>query len=361
MLKEKGEALESDLEPSAPASLVYTAGTTGEPKGVLLSHANLLAALSQAGAFSTSDALETVAAFLPFTQAGPQVLLLGSLLRGDTLVLFTTPDLGKLLFAVERHRVSVLYGVPTLYARLLHHPKRRLVTWQRLRRLISSGDTLPPSLRDAWTAHTGTQISEAYGMAETGGVSHAQPPGRAKPGSFGVPLPGVDARVVDPETLKPVGAGEVGELLLSGPNVVKNYQPEDEAAFAELGGERYLRSGDLVRMDEDGYFYFIDRAGDLIRQAGRQVFPKTVEEALQTHPQVKGAGVVGLQGEVGTYLKAFVVLQTEARGKVTEEELKRYLEGRLEPHQLPRVVEFRGELPKTAAGKVARRELREGF
>jgi len=184
-----------------------------------------------------------------------------------------------------------------------------------------------------------------------------------KPGSFGCPVPQMRAAVVDPDTLRFVPPGETGELVLAGPNVMAGYwqKPEESAkAFFERDGYRWLRTGDLVRMDDEGYFYFYDRSKDLIKFKGYSVFAKDVEDVLYAHPQVKAAGVIGVADPaVGQRIKAIVVLQGEARGKVSEDEIKSYCRQSLAEYKVPHIVEFRGELPKTDVGKISRRELRE--
>ena len=187
--------------------------------------------------------------------------------------------------------------------------------------------------------------------------------GRPKLGSFGIPIPGMVAAVVDPETTEFLPPGEVGELLLSGLNVMQGYwnRPQDtKDALIELDGRTWLRTGDLVSMDEEGYFFFFDRKKDLIKYKGYSVFAREIEEVLTQHPQVKAAGVFGIPDpNVGQIIKAIVVLQTEARGKISEEEVLKYCTENLAHYKVPKVVEFRGELPKTDVGKVSRRELRE--
>jgi long-chain acyl-CoA synthetase len=182
-------------------------------------------------------------------------------------------------------------------------------------------------------------------------------------GSFGCPVPNVLAAVIDPETLAFVPAGQIGELVLSGPNVMSGYwrRPEETArAFLQRDGRRWLRTGDIVRMDEEGYFHFFDRCKDLIKCKGYSVFAKDVEEVLYAHPQVKAAGVIGVPDPaLGHRIKAIVVLQADARGKVNEEEIKSYCRERLAEYKVPQVIEFRGELPRTDVGKVSRRELRD--
>ncbi|TET74404.1 MAG: AMP-dependent synthetase, partial [Dehalococcoidia bacterium] len=194
-------------------------------------------------------------------------------------------------------------------------------------------------------------------------VSHVNPLERPKVGSFGVPLPNVGAAVVDHETGEYLPLGEVGELLIEGPNIMKGYwkRPEDtKESLIELDGKTWFRTGDLVRMDEEGYFFFYDRKKDMIKYKGYSVFAREIEEVLHQHPKVKTAGVLGVPDpNVGQLIKAIVVLETDARGKVSEEEIAKYCEENLAHYKVPKIIEFRGELPKTDVGKVSHRELRE--
>ena len=348
------------------AALPYTGGTTGLPKAAMLTHYNLVSLQKQVMAFwpFMEEGNETVIAFLPFFHIyGQVVLMLGGLTQGHTIVLFTTPDLDDILEAVERYRASVFYGVPTLYEYLKEHEKTDRVNWKRMKAIVCGADTLHDSTIQGWKRRTGTQILEGYGMTETTAVSHTTPPDRPKPGSFGVPIPNMEAAIidVDGETFKPVG--EEGELVLHGPNIMQGYwqRPESlEEDFVEIDGKHWLRTGDLVRMDAEGYFYFFDRKRDLIKHKGFSVFARHVQEVLYNHPQVKAAGVVGVPDpRVGNVIKAYVVLQTEARGKISEEEIIQFCKENMAHYKVPGIVEFRGELPKTDVGKVSRRELRE--
>jgi long-chain acyl-CoA synthetase len=200
-------------------------------------------------------------------------------------------------------------------------------------------------------------------MTETTAVSHSTPFDRPKSGSFGVPLPSVEAAIVDVEGTDYVPVGEVGELLLHGPNIMQGYwrRPEGtKESLIEMDGKIWLRTGDIVRMDEEGYFHFFDRKRDLIKYKGYSVFARHVEEVLYQHPQIKAAGVVGVPDpKVGQVIKAYVVLQSEARGRVSEEEIAEFCRKNLAHYKVPKIIEFRGELPKTDVGKVSRRELRE--
>ena len=348
------------------AVLPYTGGTTGLPKAAMLTHFNMVSLQQQVMAFwpFMEEGNETAMAFLPFFHIyGQVVLMLGGLTQGHTIVLFTTPDLDDILTAVERYQASAFYGVPTLYEYLKEHEKTDRVNWKRLKAIVCGADTLHESTIDGWERRTGTKILEGYGMTETTAVSHTSPYQRPKRGSFGVPIPGVDAAVVGIDDNEFVAIGEDGELILSGANIMQGYwnRPETNAeTFIEIDGRQWLKTGDLVRMDEEGYFYFFDRKRDLIKHKGYSVFARHVEEVLYNHPQVKSAGVVGVPDpKVGNIIKAYVVLQSEARGKISEEEIIEFCRQHLAHYKVPGIVEFRGELPKTDVGKVSRRELRE--
>jgi len=348
------------------AALPYTGGTTGLPKAAMLTHYNMVSLQKQVISFwpFMEEGNETVIAFLPFFHIYGQVLLmLGALTQGHTIVLFTAPDLDEILEAIERYRASAFYGVPTLYEYLKEHEKTDRVNWKRMKAIVCGADTLHDSTITGWERRTGTHILEGYGMTETTAVSHTTPPDRPKPGSFGVPIPNMSAAIIDVDGTEFKPIGEEGELILNGPNIMQGYWQRPESLkedFVEIDSQPWLRTGDLVRMDEDGYFYFFDRKRDLIKHKGFSVFARHVEEALYGHPQVKAAGVVGVpDAKVGNIIKAYVVLQSEARGKISEEEIIRFCKDNMAHYKVPGIVEFRGELPKTDVGKVSRRELRE--
>jgi long-chain acyl-CoA synthetase len=348
------------------AVLPYTGGTTGRPKGVMLTHQNLIAAeASVTAAFTGLEPdREVTLAFLPFFHIyGQVVIMLHGLCRGQLLVLFTSPDTEAMLAAMERYRVTVFYGVPTLFEYLKDHKDTDKVDWRRLKLVLSGADTLHESTMRDWEKRTRSKIIEGYGLSETCAASHVNPFHRPKPGSFGCPLPGVLAAVLDPETRSFVPPGETGELVLSGPNVMQGYwQKPDENAnvFLDADGIRWLRTGDIVRMDGEGYFLFYDRAKDLIKHKGHSIFAKDVEDVLYAHPQVKAAGVIGVPDPAaGQLVKAIVVLHGDARGKLSEEDIRSFCRERLAEYRVPQLVEFRGELPKTDVGKVSRRELRD--
>ncbi|NNL76385.1 MAG: AMP-binding protein, partial [Desulfobacterales bacterium] len=348
------------------AALPYTGGTTGLPKAAVLTHYNMVALMMQTLSFWPifEEGREKIIAFLPFFHIyGQVVVMLNGLAQGATIVLFTTPDIDAILTAMERYQASGFYGVPTLFEYLKEYEKTDRVDWKRLKLIACGADTLHQSTIEEWERRTNSKILEGYGMTETTAVSHSTPYDRPKTGSFGVPLPGVTAAIVDVDGTEFMPVDEVGELILNGPNIMQGYwkRPESyQETFLEFDEKKWLRTGDLVRMDEEGYFHFFDRKRDLIKFKGYSVFARHVEEVLYNHPQVKAAGVVGVPDpKVGNIIKAYVVLQSEARGKVSEEEIMEFCRQNLAHYKVPGIIEFRGELPKTDVGKVSRRELRE--
>ncbi len=348
------------------AALPYTGGTTGLPKAAILTHHNMVSLQAQTTSFWPifEEGKEVGIAFLPFFHIyGQVVVMLNGLVQGSTLVLFTTPDVDDILSAMERYQASGFYGVPTLFEYLKDYEKTDRVNWRRLKLIACGADTLHESTIQGWERRTGTRILEGYGMTETTAVSHSTPYDRPKAGSFGVPIPGVTAAVVAVEGTDFMPVGEVGELILHGPNIMQGYWKrleETKESLIEIDGKKWLRTGDLVRMDEEGYFHFFDRKRDLIKYKGYSVFARHVEEVLYKHPRIKAAGVVGVPDPaVGQFIKAYVVLQSDARGKISEEDIMEFCRQNLAHYKVPKIIEFRGELPKTDVGKVSRRELRE--
>jgi long-chain acyl-CoA synthetase len=348
-------------------TLPYTGGTTGRPKGAKITHYNFAAARQLANKFwgdIIQEGKETVIAYLPFYHIyGQAVVMMGGLTEGYTSILITTPDPDDILSALENYKGTIFYSVPALFEYLKDYEKTDRVNWKKIKVLISGADALLEDTAKGWEKRTGARIHEGWGMTETTSVGIVNPYGRAKIGSFGVPLPGTVAGIIEAEGTKFLPVGKTGEMVVKGPHVFPGYWGKPEATkevFLEIDGETWLRTGDLARMDEEGYFYFYDRKKDMIKYKGLQVFAREVEEVIASHPQVKEAGVIGVPDpEVGEKVKAIVVLESEARGKVSEEDIMKYCAGKLAAYMVPKIVEFRGEVPKTDIGKVSRRELRE--
>jgi len=348
-------------------TLPYTGGTTGRPKGAVITHYNFGAARELADGFwgdIVQKGKETVIAYLPFYHIyGQAVVMMGGLTEGYTSILITTPDPDDILNAVDNFKGTIFYGVPSLYEYLKDYEKTNRVNWKKIKVLISGADALLEDTALGWEKRTNAPIHEGWGMTETTSTGMVSPYGRPKIGSFGVPMPGCVAAIVEAEGTKFLPVGETGELVFKGPNVFEGYWQKPEATkevFLEVEGEKWLRTGDLAKMDEEGYFYFYDRKKDMIKYKGLQVFAREVEEVLTSHPQVREAGVIGVPDtEVGEKVKAIVVLESEARGRVSEEEIVKYCAGKISAYMVPKIIEFRGEVPKTDIGKVSRRELRE--
>jgi len=354
------------ISPDDLAALPYTGGTTGDPKGAALTHRNIVAIQEQMRCFfpNIEDGKECGLAVLPFYHIyGQSVIMLTGAFRGGTGVLFAKPELNEILDAIQNYDVTLFYGVPTLYKYLVDEPKTKRVNWKKIKYLFCGADTLHEATRKNWVRITGREINEGYGLTETTAVSHTNPPNRNKPGSFGVPLPGTYAAIADTDKDEFLPPGESGELVLSGPQIMREYfnKPEEnKKCFFEANGMRWFRTGDIVRMDEDGYFYFVERKKDLIKYKGLSVYSHEIEEVLYKHPKVKEAAVIGVPDpEVGERIKVIVVPEADYRGKIAEEEIIKWCEERLAHYKVPKIVEFRGEVPKTDVGKVDHKRLRE--
>jgi long-chain acyl-CoA synthetase len=362
-------AMES-LAPAAAAScepahdvavLLYTGGTTGTPKGAMLTHRNIVANTLQFAewyAFAPGD--ETSACAIPmFHSGGMSGVMNVPLSAGATLIVFARFKAASIARAVGRYGVTRLFGVPTMFIALLEDDEGRRGDYSMLRACRTNAAPLPPSVKARFDALVGREVLvEGYGLTETSPLTHANPIQRAKAGSIGIPLPDTDARIVDLESGRDVAQGESGELLIRGPQVMRGYwnRPEETA---RVMGDGWLRTGDVATMDEDGYFSIVDRAKDMINTAGFKVWPREVEEVIYGHEAVKLAVVVGVpDGYRGEVVKAFVVPKDGAR--VSEAEILEHCRARLSTYKLPRAVEFRAELPASGAGKLLRRALRDG-
>jgi long-chain acyl-CoA synthetase len=354
-------------------ALPYTGGTTGLPKGAMLTHYNLVAMEMENQTLwlysfekgkNLEEGKECIIGFVPFYHImGQVVVMLGGLIRGYSLLIFTTPDIDDILDAVGTSGVTVFLGPPSIYELLKDHERTDRVDWRRLKIVISGADALLEDTAKAWKRRTGVTLHEGYGLSETSSGICVTPIGRAKIGSFGPPLPNTMAAIAHLEKDEFVPLGEIGEIVVKGPQIMKGYwnRPEEtEKVFTEIAGEKWFRTSDLGRMDEEGYFYFYDRKRDLIKYKGYSVFAREVEEALKGHPKIKEVGVIGVPDpKVGENIKAVVVLESDARGRLSEEEIIKYCEERLAHYKVPKIIEFRGEIPRTDVGKVSRRELRE--
>ncbi len=345
------------------AVLLYTGGTTGAPKGVLLTHRNLVANTIQfAEWYAFEPGAEVSMCVLPLSHSGGMSGAMNvPLYAGATLLVLPRFNAAAVGRAVGRYRATRLFGVPTMFIALLNSQEGRRADYTSLRACRTNAAPLPPSVKAAFDGLVGHEVLvEGYGLTETGPLTHANPLQRAKPGSIGIPIADTDAKLVDMATGGDLPAGEAGELVLKGPQVMQGYwNRPDETAAAMAGG--WFHTGDVARMDDEGYFVIVDRLKDQINTAGFKVWPREVEEVLYAHPAVKLAAVIGVQDDYrGEAVKACVVLKDEQRGRVTGQDLMDFCKARLTTYKVPRLVEFREELPVNSAGKLLRRLLREG-
>lgn len=348
------------------ATLPYTGGTTGPPKGVMITHYNMVAQEIQFKAVYPflEEGKECFVAYMPYYHAAGQSMgVIYAILQGATQVIITTPELDDILNAVNNYNATFFAGIPSIYETLKDYDKTNRVDWRNLKLINSGADTLYEETAKAWKARTGAEIHNVYGQTEVVALSHFSPLGKGKLGSIGIPKTNTMSAIVDPEEDKFLPLGEIGEIVVKGQIVTLGYwkKPENtRECEAIINGGRWWRTGDLGRMEEDGYFYIYDRKRDLIKYKGLRIFAREVEEVLKTHPKIKEVGVIGVPDiKVGQKVKAMVVLETEARGKLSEIEVVEYCQGKLTPYKIPKIVEFVGEIPKTDVGKVSRRELRE--
>ena len=350
------------------AVLQYTGGTTGTPKGAMLTHYNIFANVVQAEgwAFRPSRRGEdTFLLVIPFFHIyGFTVGMIGGVWHGVRQVLIPKYDVEALLVAIRDYAPTYFPAVPTIYISLLNHPRAKEYRLDRVRVFNSGSAPLPVEVIEQFERLTGGTLCEGYGLSEASPVTHTTASlARRKPGSIGLPLPDTDVKIVDLETgEREVAVGEEGELCIAGPQVMMGYwnQPRETAIALRKddGGRIWLYTGDVARMDEDGYFYIVQRKKDMIIVSGFNVYPTEVEGVLYMHPAVKEAAVIGVPDSYrGESVKACIVLKQGA--KASAEELKAYCEHELAEFKVPRLIEIRESLPKTAVGKILHRVLRE--
>ncbi|NYE58437.1 long-chain-fatty-acid--CoA ligase [Carboxydothermus ferrireducens] len=361
----------SDSEPNSPevtvtpddvAVLQYTGGTTGISKGAMLTHKNLVANVYQVREFSNGiffDGQERILTALPlFHVYGMTCCMNLATCFGGTMILIPKFDATLLLQHIQRYRPTSFPGAPTMYVALLNHPDLTKYDLRSINVCVSGSAPLPVEVQTKFEEVTGAVVVEGYGLSEASPVTHCNPiRGTRKIGSIGVPYSDTIAKIVDIETGEELPPGQIGELVVKGPQVMKGYwnRPEETARALKDG---WLYTGDLAKMDEDGFFYIVDRKKDMIIAGGYNIYPREVEEVLYQHPKVKEAIVVGVPDPYrGETVKAFIVVKEGET--LTEQEVIEFCNAHLARYKVPRLVEFRSELPKTAVGKVLRRQLRE--
>ncbi|MCE4625979.1 MAG: long-chain fatty acid--CoA ligase [Desulfurococcales archaeon] len=349
------------------AALMYTGGTTGIPKGARLSHYNLLANVMQIDAWYKRGVKgkDIFIGALPWFHIYGQTAVLNSgVYKVATIIVFARWDTEQVMKAIQKFKANVFHGVPLMYIAIINHPNVKKFDLRSLEVCVSGAAPLPVAVREQFEKITGAKLREGYGLTETSPVTHINPIlGEARAGSIGLPVPSTIAAVADPNEPVILPKGEVGELVISGPQVMLGYHnmpEENEKVFFKCCGLRWVRTGDIARMDDDGYFYIVDRKKDIIKYKGYSLFPREIEEVLYKHPCVKEAAVIGIpHPEYFEVPKAFIVLKDECKGKVTEEEIKQWAKKEIGEVKYPRIIEFRDDLPKSAVGKILRRVLRE--
>jgi len=342
------------------ALLQYTGGTTGTPKGAMLSHANLVAnTLQMAGWFAKAErGKEVVMAAIPFFHVyGMTVCMIFGLYTGAEIVIVPRPrPVDVVMKVIQKTRASVFPGVPTLYTAINHHPDVKKYKLGSVKLCLSGAAPLPLEVAETFEKITGGRLVEGYGMTETSPVATANPLfGPRRAGSIGLPVPDTDAKIVDLETGARLGVGQEGELAIKGPQVMLGYwkRPVETAETIKDG---WIHTGDIGKFDADGFFYIVDRKKDMISASGLKVLPREVEEVLFMHPKVQEAVVAGVPDPYrGETVKAYVV--PKAGAKPTAEELIKFCKLHLASFKVPTQVEFRDELPKSMIGKVLRRVL----
>ncbi|MCX7856525.1 MAG: acyl--CoA ligase [Deltaproteobacteria bacterium] len=365
IMTEDGEFTEPNTHPQDLAEILYTSGTTGLPKGVPFTNDVYI--------WSTTEERNIVAKVVPrgkavILQGSPLYHILGQaqglsgLLAGDTIVLLPRMDIEEVLASIERHRITNMFGTPTFYRMILEHPSIDKYDLSSLMWCYSGGDYLPPAFIERWKAKTGKYIYQGLGATEAcGGITMTPGDEQIPEGSLGKVLSIWKAKLVDSDTMEESGIPGQGELLISSDHMINGYwnKPEDTArSFITLEGRLWYKTGDIVRIDDKGWVYFVDRSGDIIKHKGYRVVPSKVEKVLTEHPSISAACVVGIPDEeVGEKIKALVIQKT-GQNLATEEELINWCKGKLAPYEVPHWVEYKDSLPTSPSGKILRRKVR---
>jgi len=349
-----------DLNPREDiAAIEYTGGTTGFPKGAMLTHYNLVANAIQNAAWLEWSKNDVIIGLLPFYHSwGACTCVNSPIYTGARVVTMPRYDADELLATIEKERATLLHGAASLYTMLINSPSITKYDLSSLRYVKAGAMPIPPDIKEKWEKITGVRMILAYGLSEASPETHTSPPERIKPGTIGIPISDTDARIVDEETGEiELPPGEVGELIIKGPQVMKGYlnRPEENRETLRDG---WLYTGDLAKMDEEGYFYIVDRKKEIIKYKGYTIAPAEVEAVLYEHPAVRECAVVGEPDELaGELPKAYVVLKDEH--SVCEDELIEFCKQKVSAYKRIRKVEFIEEIPKTQVGKVLRRVLRD--
>jgi long-chain acyl-CoA synthetase len=364
MAEAAGAPAPVDIDPAHDVALLqYTGGTTGRSKGAMLTHRNLYANVLQCYEFfkdTTNIGQDRYLTVIPlFHVFGMTACMNLSIFTASESIMLPRFDLEEVLNTIKVEQPTTFPGVPTMYVAITNHPKAQEYGIDSIVVCNSGSAPMPLELMKEFEGKTGAKILEGYGLSEASPVTHCNPIfGERKPGSVGIGYPSTDYKIVDLGTgAEEVPTGELGELVIKGPQVMKGYwnMPEETAITLRDG---WLYTGDIARVDEDGYLYIVDRKKDLIIASGYNIYPRDIEEVIYEHPAVQEAVVVGVPDPYrGETVKAYVVLK--AGKEATEEEIIDYCRQNLAAYKVPKLIEFRSELPKTNVGKILRRALRE--
>ena len=357
-----------DLDPWQDLSyILYTGGTTGFPKGVPGNHVGMVSYVNDVTDDVAADHLKEGEDVYVAVNPLFHIMALGlfmalGLNKGNTTALMPVPQVDAILETIQRHQVRWFLGVPALYRMILENDRIDQYNLGSLRYCYCGGDVLPLEVFNRWKERFGVPIYQVYGSTEAGHVTYSRINENPKPATLGLPLKSRECMVVDPETLKPVATGEIGELLVTSPYTVKEYWnklEETKRSYVEINGKIFYRMSDFVKQDSDGELIYVERSADIIKHKAFRISASEIEAVLQDHPTVIGACVVGVPDEkVGERVKAIVVLKADARG-VGGAELLQWCREKLAPYKVPGYIEFRDMLPKSKVGKLLRREIRD--
>lgn len=353
-----------EVGPEDLCLLPYTAGSTGVPKGCMHTHKSVTSNVMGSIYWANGSPSMVALAALPFFHVTGMIhSFLAPIANGGISVYLTRWDRTAALDAIEKYKINMWANITTMLVDMLAAPDINERDISSLSFVGGGGAPLPAALGEKFNKMTGLQFAEGYGMTETISQTHWNPPDNPKLGSVGIPVFGVDSRIVDVITLKELPIGEQGEIVVNGPQVLKGYWNKPGAtaeAFTEIDGKQFLRTGDIGRMDEDGYFYIMDRVKRMINAAGFKVWPADVESTLYRHPAVLEACVIGIpDDERVEMVKAIIVLNKDSVGKVTEKDIIAWSKEQMSAYKYPRFVEFVESLPKSGAGKILWRQLQE--
>jgi fatty-acyl-CoA synthase len=348
--------------PEDLAVMPYTSGTTGHPKGCMHTHRSVM--FNAAGCWGNANQGSVGLAVLPlFHVTGMQSNMNGAIYNAATVVLLPRWDRDAAALCIQRYRVTGLALITAMVIDFMTNPRLKEYDLSSVRRIAGGGAAMPKAVALAMAKKFGLKYAEGYGMSETMAATHANPPDRPKEQCLGIPLYDVDSRIIDPATLRELPRGETGEIVVHGPQVMRGYwnQPEATAeAFIEIDGKRFLRTGDLAIIDEEGYYFFVDRLKRMINAAGFKVWPAEVEALLYQHPAIQEACVIAAKDERrGETVKAVIVLKPAHVGTVTEQQIADWAHANMAAYKAPRIVQFADALPKSGTGKVMWRALQE--